>query len=134
MKRSRMRNTRQSSTAPVGSEGLTLQQVMEMMQSLQEAMTMSRAEQERNQMDLAVSHARNEELHRTNEELPHGLRNQAGSRETEETECVTPPREFPKPFSQAIMDVAKSSTFVGPKATFTGTEDPELTLQLSSRR
>jgi len=29
------------------------------------------------------------------------------------------------PFSQAIMDAVIPSTFVGPKATFTGMEDPE---------
>jgi len=29
------------------------------------------------------------------------------------------------PFSQAIMDVVIPATFVGPKATFTGMEDPE---------
>ena len=124
-KHSRMRTTRQSSTAPVKSEGLTLQQVMEMMQGLQETMTASRTEQECIQMDVAVSQARNEELHRTNEELRRGLRNQVGSRETDEQECVTPPREFPMPFSQAIMDAVIPSTFVGPKATFTGMEDPE---------
>jgi len=108
----------------VGSESLTLQQIMEMMQGLQEAMAASKAEQERIQLDLAASQARNEELHRTNEELRHGLRNQPGSRERKEQECVTPPREFPMPFSQAIMDVMIPSTFVGPKATFTGMEDP----------
>jgi len=96
-----------------------------MMQSLQEAMAVSRAEQERIQMDLAVSQARNEELHRTNEELRHGLHNQLGSRETEEQECTTPPKEFPTPFSQEIMDAAIPATFVGPKATFTGMEDLE---------
>jgi len=32
---------------------------------------------------------------------------------------------FPMPFSQEIMDVMIPATFVGPKATFTGTEDPE---------
>jgi len=66
---------KESSTAPTGSEGLTLQQVMEMMQGLQEAMAASRAEQERIQMHLATSHARNEEWHRSNEELRCGLRN-----------------------------------------------------------
>jgi len=63
-----MRNTRQSSTAHVGSESFTLQQVMEMMKGLQEAMA-SKAEQERIQLDLTASQARNEQLHRTNEEL-----------------------------------------------------------------
>jgi len=38
-------------------------------------MAASRVEQERIQQDLAASQARNEELHRTNEELRHGLRN-----------------------------------------------------------
>jgi len=95
-----------------------------MMQGLQEAMAASRAKQERIQMDMAASQARNEELHRTNEKLRRRLRNQAGSRETEEQECVTPPREFPMLFSQAIMDAMIPSTFVGPKATFTGMEDP----------
>ena len=95
-----------------------------MMQGLQEAMAASRAKQERIQMDMAASQARNEELHRTNEKLRRRLRNQAGSRETEEQECFTPPREFPMLFSQAIMDAMIPSTFVGPKATFTGMEDP----------
>jgi len=84
-----------------------------------------RADQECIQIDLAASQARNEELHRTNEELRRDLRNQAGDRETEEQECVTPPREFPMPFSQAIMDAVIPATFVGPKATFTGIEDLE---------
>jgi len=70
-----MRNTRQNSIAPGGSEGLTLQQVMEMMQGLQEAMAVSRANQECIQMDLAASQARNEESHRNNEELRRGFRN-----------------------------------------------------------
>jgi len=66
---------RQGSVPPNGGEGLTLQQVMEIMQGLQEAMAASRADQERIQIDLAASQARNEELHRTNEELQRGLRN-----------------------------------------------------------
>ena len=70
-----MRNMRQGSVPPNGGEGLTLQQVMEIMQGLQEAMAASRADQERIQIDLAASQARNEELHRTNEELQRGLRN-----------------------------------------------------------
>ena len=43
----------------------------------------------------------------------------------EEQEPTTPPRDFPMPFSQAIMDAVIPATFVGPKATFTGVEDPE---------
>ena len=42
---------------------------------------------------------------------------------------MTPPREFPMPFSQAIMDVVIPATFVGPKVTFTGMEDPEAHLK-----
>jgi len=84
----------------------------------------SKADQERIQVDLAASQARNEELRRTNEELCRDLRNQAGEREVEEQEPVTPSTDFPMPFSQAIMDVVIPATFVGPKATFTGVEDP----------
>ncbi|XP_068502368.1 uncharacterized protein [Phaseolus vulgaris] len=116
-----MRTTRQSSTR-TESDDMTMQQVMEMMQGLQEAMTASKAEQERIQVDLAASQARNEELCRVNEELYRGLRNHPGSREAEDRECFTPPREFPMPFSQPIVD---PHTFVGPKVTFTGMEDPE---------
>ena len=76
-------------------------------------------------MDLAASQGRNEELCRANEELRHGLRNHPGSRETEDRECFTPPREFPMPFSQSIMEALIPHTFVGPKVTFTGMDDPE---------
>jgi len=41
---------------------MSMQQVMDMMQGLQEEMAESRAEQERMQADLAASHVRNEEL------------------------------------------------------------------------
>jgi len=88
-------------------------------------MAASKAEQKRIQMDLAASQTRNEELHRTNEELRCGLHNHPWSRETKELECTTPSREFPMPFSQEIMDVAIPATFVGSKVTFTGVEDPE---------
>ena len=50
-----MRTTRQSSTTHVESDDMTLQQVMEMMQGLQEAMVVSKAEQERIRVDLAAS-------------------------------------------------------------------------------
>jgi len=69
--------------------------------------------------------ARNEELQRTNEELRRGLQNQAGEREVEDEQPATPLRDFPMPFSQVIMDAVIPATFVGPKATFTGVEDPE---------
>jgi len=98
---------------------------MRVMQGLQEAMAASRAEQECIQLDLAALQARNKDLHRTNEELRCGLRNQSGSRETKDRECFTPPREFAMPFLQAIMEAVIPPTFVGSKATFTGVEDPE---------
>jgi len=120
-----MRNTRQGSVAPNGGESLTLQQIMETMHVFQETVAASRLDQERIQIDLAASQARNEELHRTNEELRTNLQNQAGEREVEEQEPATPPRAFPMPFSQPVMDVVIPTTFVGSKATFTGVEDPE---------
>jgi len=98
---------------------------METMQALQETVAESRADQERIQIDLVASLARNEELQTTNEELRRGLRNQAGEREVEDQKPATQPRDFPMPFSQAIMDIVILATFVGPKATFTGVEDPE---------
>jgi len=54
------------------SEEMTLQQLVGMVQGLQNAMAASKVEQERMQADLAASQARNEELHRTNEELRRG--------------------------------------------------------------
>ena len=78
---------------------MTMQQVMEMMQGLQEEMATSRAEQERMQADLAASQARNEELCCTNEELRPGLRNHSGLREADDPECFTPSREFSTSFS-----------------------------------
>ncbi|XP_068486916.1 uncharacterized protein [Phaseolus vulgaris] len=67
-------------------------------------MAASKAEQEHIQADLAASQARNEELCRVNKELRRGLCNHPGSREAEDHECYTPPREFPIPFSQSIME------------------------------
>ena len=119
-----MRNTRHGFVAPNEDESLTLQQIMEIMLALQETVAASRAEQECIQIDMVASLARNEELQRANEELRRGLRNQGGEREAEDQEPTTPPRDFPMPFSQAIMDAVIPATFVGPKATFTGVEDP----------
>jgi len=104
---------------------MTMQQVMGMMQGLQEAMAASKAEQERMQENLAASQARNEELCRMNEELRHGWRNNSGLRDGDEPEGATPPREFSTPFSQPILETVIPNTFVGPKVTFTGMEDPE---------
>ena len=104
---------------------MSMQQVLEIMRGLQNVMADSKIEQERIQADLDASHVRNEELRRVNEELRRGLRNNQGQREHEEMEHLTPPREFSTPFSQEILDAAIPNTFAGPKAIFTGMEDPE---------
>jgi len=112
---------------------MTLQQLMGMVQGLQDAvaaskvehermqdaMAASKLEQERMQADLAASQARNDELHHANEELRHGWRGR------DEPEAASPPREFTTPFSQAILETAIPNTFTGPKATFTGVENPK---------
>ena len=67
-----MRNMRQRSVASNGGESLTLQQIMETMQALQESVAASKEDQERIQIDLATSLVRNEELKRANEELRSG--------------------------------------------------------------
>ena len=102
-----------------------MQRVMEIMRGLQDDMAESKLEQERMQADLEASHARNEELRLVNEELRQGLRNNPGQREPDEMEHLTPPREFTTPFSHEILDAAIPNTFAGPKAIFTGMEDPE---------
>ena len=76
-----------------------MQQIIETMCALQETMAASRADQERNQINLAVLQARNEELRRTNKELRRNVQNQAGEREVEEEEHATPLKAFPMPFS-----------------------------------
>jgi len=96
-----------------------MQQLMAMMQGLQDAMAASKAKQERMQVDLAASQARNDELHRANEEL------RCGWRDVDELEIASPPREFTTPFSQAILETEIANTFTGPKVTFTGMEDLE---------
>jgi len=112
---------------------MTLQQLMGMVQGLQDAVVASKVEQERMedamatskveqehiQADLATSQARNDELHHANEELRRGWRGR------DEPEAASPPREFTTPFSQVILETTIPNTFTGPKATFTGTEDPE---------
>ena len=98
---------------------MTMQQLMGMMQGLQDAMAASKAEQERMQADLAASQARNDELHRANEELHRGWR------DVDEPETASPPREFTTPFSWAILETVIPNTSTGPKVTFTGVEDPE---------
>ena len=68
-----MRATTRQNTARVASEEMSMQQVLEMMRGLQDEMAESRIEQEHIQADLADSRARNEELHRVNEELRRDL-------------------------------------------------------------
>ncbi|XP_068473839.1 uncharacterized protein [Phaseolus vulgaris] len=91
-------------------------------------MAASRANQERIQADLVALQAMSEELHRSNEELHRDLQNRAGEHEEEDQEPATLPREFPTPFSEEIMDAVIPTMLVGPKVTFTGTEDPEANL------
>jgi len=81
-----------------------MQQVMDMVQGLQEAMAASKAEQERKHADLVASQARYEELHRANEELHRGWRNNLGQRDVNEPEQFIPPRGFSMPFSQPILE------------------------------
>jgi len=60
-----------------------------------------------------------------NEELRHGWHNHTGLRDVDEPEGSTPPREFSTLFSQPILEPVIPNTFMGPKVTFTGMEDPE---------
>jgi len=116
-----MRNTRQGSVAPNGGKNITMQQIMETMHALQETVAASIMDQECIQIDLAVSQARKEELCRTNEELCRNLK-QVWERVVDEGAPPTPSRAFPMPFSQVIMDAVIPTTFVGPKAAFTGVD------------
>jgi len=50
-----------------------MQQIMETMRALQKTTAVSRMDQERLQIDLATSQARNEELRRSNEEMRRNL-------------------------------------------------------------
>ena len=104
---------------------LSMQQVLEIMRGLQEDMADSKLEHECMQADLEISHERNEELRRVNEELRRGLRNDRGQRGHDEMENHSPPREFSTPFSQKILDAVIPNMFAGPKVIFTGMEDPE---------
>ena len=110
------------STARAAPAELSMQQVLEIMRGLQQDMAESKMEQERMQADLDE---RNEELHRVNEELRQGLRNDRRRRGHDEMENHSPPRVFSTPFSQEILDAAIPNTFAGPEVIFTGMEDPE---------
>ena len=119
-----MATTRRANARAAGEE-MSLQRLLEMVQGLQDDMADSRMEQERMQTDLETSQARNAELHRVNEELRRDLRNNQGRQDPDEMESLTPPRELSTPFSQEILDAVVPNTFSGPKAIFTGREDPE---------
>jgi len=60
----------------------------------------------------------------TNEELRKNLQH-VGERTTDGRAPSIPVRACPMPFSQAIMDTVIPASFLGPKTTFTGVEDPE---------
>ena len=100
-------------------------QVMEMMRALQENVAASRAEQERMHKDLVASQARNEELNIVNEELRKAFLEQKERVDANRVAPSSPPRIFPMPFSQEIMDTAVLANTLAVKASFTGVEDPE---------
>jgi len=91
---------------------------MEMMRALQEEVVVSRANQESIQANLVALQAMKEELRRN-------LQTHTTEREGADQGHVTPPREFPTPFSTEIVEVVIPATLVGPKVTFTGTKDPK---------
>ena len=119
-----MRTTRSSSVAPSTDEdAVSMTQVMDMMRTLQENVAASRSEQERMHEALVASQARNEELNRINEELRKAL--QERKERAAGDKPPSPPRSFPIPFSQEIMDSVVPASTVAVKASFTGVEDPE---------
>ena len=77
--------------ARAAGEEMTLQRLLEMVQGLQGDMADSRLEQDRMQVDLDASEARNAELHRVNEELRRNLRKNRGRQEPDEMEPLTSP-------------------------------------------
>jgi len=70
-----MRSTRQGFAMPSGGDNVSMQQLMETIRTLQEAVVASRVDQDCFQVNLARSQANNEELRRTNEELHMNLQN-----------------------------------------------------------
>jgi len=100
-------------------------QVMDMVRTLQENIAASRSEQERMHEALLASQARNEELYRVNEELRKALQGREERAVGDRYAPPTPPRSFPMPFSQEIMDTTVPANTVAVKASFTDVEDPE---------
>jgi len=74
---------------------------------------------------LVASQARNEELNRVNEELRKALQEREERVVGDKSAPPSPPRSFPMPFSQEIMDSVVPANTVAVKASFTGLEDPE---------
>jgi len=101
-----------------------MQQLMETIRAFQQAVAASIVDQDRFQVDLAASQASNVKLCRTNEELRRNLQH-VREREVDERALPMLVRARPMPFFQAIMDTVIPATFMGPKVTFTGVEDPE---------
>ena len=96
-----------------------------MMSTLQENVAASRSEQERMHKALVASQARNEELNRINEELRKALQGREEREIGDKSAPPSPPRSFPMPFSQEIMDTVVPANTIAVKSSFTGVEDPE---------
>jgi len=116
-----------------------MQQLMETIRALQQAVATSKADQnkilaevqaeqaasqDRFQVDLVASRTNNEELRKANEELRRDLQ-RMGERTTDERTPSIPVRARPMPFPQAIMDTVIPTNFMGPKIAFTSVEDLE---------
>ena len=122
----KMRSNRSSPVVPVAAEGaMTMAQMIEIMRALQANVEASRIEQAKMHEDLVASQARNEELSKVTEELHQALQEQTRRPVVEEVAPSSPPRVFPMPFSQAIIDTPIPTSIVPMKASFTGVENPE---------
>jgi len=102
-----MRSTKQGSVAPSGGDNVSMQQLMETIRALQEAVVASRVDHDCFQVDLARSQANNEELRKTNEELCRNLQNK-GERTVDERAPSLPVKAPPMSFFQVIMDTVMS--------------------------
>ena len=133
-----MRNTQQCPSGQEEGYNATLQQLMENVNTLQQVVTMSKADQERVlaevraeqahrqdqfRVEFDTSRASTKELCRANEELWRDLQ-RLGERAAGEQSPPIPVRARPMSFSQAIMNVVIPTNFMTPIITFTGTEDP----------
>jgi len=83
---------------------------------------------------IDLSRTSNEELCKANEELCRNLQ-QLDERSTGERGPIAQLRARPKPFSQAIMDIAIPANYITPKIVFTSVEGaPRAILQCSPPR